>query len=84
MTVTTGAVITSLMHVMSGHSLPAYSPSVGADPAAGDTGRHDLDEQVPITGCPGLDARAAGRVKLGSLNMVGRPLDEDAPPAPSR
>ena len=83
LTVTTGAVITSLMHVMSGHSLPAYSPSGGADATAGDAGRDDLDEQLPIARRPGLYARAAGRVQLGSLNMTGRPWTRTLHPRPA-
>jgi pyruvate ferredoxin oxidoreductase beta subunit len=50
-----------------------------ADAAAGDAGRDDPDEQFPGSRCPGLDARPADRVFLGPGDMMGRPLDEDAP-----
>jgi hypothetical protein len=32
----------------------------GLDPAAGDAGRDDADEQLPLPGGPGLDARPFG------------------------
>src|SRR3984957_12627812 len=63
---------------------PACSPSGGADAAARDAGRDDPDEQLPVARRPGLDARAAGCVELGFLNMASGPLDEHAPTALGR
>jgi hypothetical protein len=40
--------------------VPVGLPS-GLDPAAGDAGRDDADEQLPLPGGPGLDARPFGR-----------------------
>jgi menaquinone-dependent protoporphyrinogen oxidase len=51
-----------------------------ADAAAGDAGRHDADEQFPLTARPGLDARPHGRSTLSfGLHPVRRSLEQHAP-----
>jgi chromate transport protein ChrA len=55
----------------------------GLDPAAGDAGRDDADEQLPLPGGPGLDARPFGRFPLVLGHVMGWPLDEHAPPLAS-
>jgi chromate transporter len=52
----------------------------GLDPAAGDAGRDDADEQLPLPGGPGLDARPFGRFPLVLGHVMGWPLDQHAPP----
>src|SRR5580693_5808921 len=54
-----------------------------ADTPAGDTGGLDADEQVFPPAGPGLDARPHHlRALVLGLDVVGRALDEDAPPFP--
>jgi chromate transporter len=52
----------------------------GLDPAAGDAGRDDADEQLPLPGGPRLDARPFGRFPLVLGHVMGWPLDQHAPP----
>jgi len=52
----------------------------GLDPAAGDAGRDDADEELPLPGGPGLDARPFGRFPLVLGQVMGWPLDQHAPP----
>ncbi len=52
----------------------------GLDPAAGDAGRDDADEQLPLPGGPGLDARPFGRFPFVLGHVMGWPLDQHAPP----
>src|SRR5689334_2786379 len=49
------------------------------DAAAGDAVRDDADEQLPVTGWPGLDARPFGRYALVLGHVVSRSLDQHAP-----
>ena len=51
----------------------------GLDPAAGDAGRDDADEQLALPGGPGLDARPFGRFPLVLGYVMGWPLDQHAP-----
>src|SRR5271165_296445 len=50
-----------------------------ADTAAGDLGRDDPHEQLPVSRRPGLDTRLEGRVAFGRGDVMGGPLDQDAP-----
>jgi hypothetical protein len=50
------------------------------DAAAGDAGRDDADEQLPLPAGPGLDARLLSRCALGlGVDVVRGPLDQYAP-----
>jgi chromate transport protein ChrA len=58
--------------------MQVHLPS-GLDPASGDAGRDDADEQLPLPGGPGLDARPFGRFSLVLGQVMGWPLDQHAP-----
>src|SRR6266568_537198 len=66
-------------------SLPAAAALGGLDPAAGDAVRDDAQEQFPLAGGPGLDARLRGGLALAlALHVVRGPLDQHAPALASR
>src|SRR5689334_518526 len=76
-----------VMHVATGNLAPPPSwTGLGRfDAAAGDAVRNDADEQLPVTGWPGLDARPFGRFALVLGHVVSRSLDQHAPAlAPGR